>query len=100
MISIAPFWQALETPFGGMRDSGHGSEGTEGLDAYLVTKIHYSDWRLSKPKRQKREPTGSFFITCKMSAQGKLLDGMLAQAVLLNLAGTCHADAFETFNDA
>lgn len=28
-----------ETPFGGVKESGHGSEGgTEGLDAYLVTK--------------------------------------------------------------
>ncbi len=41
MISINHFGLALpETPFGGMRDSGHGSEGgTEGLDAYLVTKF-------------------------------------------------------------
>ncbi|MGE0723676.1 MAG: NAD-dependent succinate-semialdehyde dehydrogenase, partial [Alphaproteobacteria bacterium] len=29
-----------ETPFGGVKDSGHGSEGgSEGLDAYLVTKF-------------------------------------------------------------
>ena len=29
-----------ETPFGGVKDSGFGSEGgTEGLDAYLVTKF-------------------------------------------------------------
>jgi succinate-semialdehyde dehydrogenase/glutarate-semialdehyde dehydrogenase len=28
-----------ETPFGGVKQSGHGSEGgTEGLDAYLSTK--------------------------------------------------------------
>lgn len=41
MISINHFGLALpETPFGGMRDSGHGSEGgTEGLEAYLVTKF-------------------------------------------------------------
>jgi succinate-semialdehyde dehydrogenase / glutarate-semialdehyde dehydrogenase len=29
-----------ETPFGGVKASGHGSEGgSEGLDAYLVTKL-------------------------------------------------------------
>jgi succinate-semialdehyde dehydrogenase/glutarate-semialdehyde dehydrogenase len=29
-----------ETPFGGVKESGHGSEGgTEGLGAYLVTKF-------------------------------------------------------------
>jgi succinate-semialdehyde dehydrogenase/glutarate-semialdehyde dehydrogenase len=29
-----------ETPFGGLKDSGHGSEGgSEGLDAYLVTRL-------------------------------------------------------------
>jgi len=29
-----------ETPFGGVKESGHGSEGgTEGLSAYLVTKF-------------------------------------------------------------
>jgi succinate-semialdehyde dehydrogenase/glutarate-semialdehyde dehydrogenase len=41
MISINHFGLALpETPFGGVRDSGHGSEGgTEGLEAYLVTKF-------------------------------------------------------------
>jgi succinate-semialdehyde dehydrogenase / glutarate-semialdehyde dehydrogenase len=35
---------APETPFGGIKDSGWGSEGgTEGLDAYLTTKaIHMS----------------------------------------------------------
>lgn len=41
MISINHFGLALpETPFGGVKDSGHGSEGgTEGLDAYLSTKF-------------------------------------------------------------
>ena len=41
MVSINHFGLALpETPFGGVKDSGHGSEGgTEGLDAYLVTKF-------------------------------------------------------------
>lgn len=41
MISINHFGLALpETPFGGVKDSGHGSEGgTEGLDAYLTTKF-------------------------------------------------------------
>jgi len=32
-----------ETPFGGIKASGHGSEGgTEGLDAYLTTDDHES----------------------------------------------------------
>ena len=41
MVSINHHGIALpETPFGGMKDSGHGSEGgIEGLDAYLVTKF-------------------------------------------------------------
>ncbi|WP_029002269.1 NAD-dependent succinate-semialdehyde dehydrogenase [Azohydromonas australica] len=41
MISINHFGLALpETPFGGVKDSGHGSEGgTEGLEAYLNTKF-------------------------------------------------------------
>lgn len=41
MVSINHFGLALpETPFGGVKDSGHGSEGgTEGLEAYLTTKF-------------------------------------------------------------
>jgi succinate-semialdehyde dehydrogenase/glutarate-semialdehyde dehydrogenase len=41
MISINHFGLALpETPFGGVKESGYGSEGgTEGLDAYLTTKF-------------------------------------------------------------
>jgi succinate-semialdehyde dehydrogenase / glutarate-semialdehyde dehydrogenase len=41
MMSINHFALALpETPFGGVRDSGYGSEGgIEGLDAYLSTKF-------------------------------------------------------------
>lgn len=41
MVSINHFGLALpETPFGGIRASGHGSEGgTEGLEAYLTTKF-------------------------------------------------------------
>ncbi|MDN3278555.1 NAD-dependent succinate-semialdehyde dehydrogenase [Frankia sp. RB7] len=41
MMSINSFALALtETPFGGVRDSGYGSEGgTEGLEAYLSTKF-------------------------------------------------------------
>lgn len=41
MVSINHFGLALpETPFGGVRASGHGSGGgTEGLEAYLTTKL-------------------------------------------------------------
>lgn len=41
MVSINHFGLALpETPFGGIKASGHGSEGgSEGLDAYLTTKF-------------------------------------------------------------
>jgi succinate-semialdehyde dehydrogenase/glutarate-semialdehyde dehydrogenase len=41
MVSLngAPL-NSPETPFGGVKDSGYGSEGgTEGLDAYLTTKF-------------------------------------------------------------
>ena len=41
MVSINHHGIALpETPFGGMKESGYGSEGgVEGLDAYLATKF-------------------------------------------------------------
>ena len=41
MVNINHFGQALpETPFGGIKDSGMGSEGgTETFDGYLVTKF-------------------------------------------------------------
>jgi succinate-semialdehyde dehydrogenase/glutarate-semialdehyde dehydrogenase len=41
MVGINTFAVSLaEAPFGGVRESGHGSEGgTEGLDAYLTTKF-------------------------------------------------------------
>ena len=41
MMSINHFALALpETPFGGIKDSGYGSEGgADALDAYLVTKF-------------------------------------------------------------
>jgi len=41
MLTINHLGLALpETPYGGIKDSGHGSEGgTEALDAYLTTKF-------------------------------------------------------------
>jgi NAD-dependent aldehyde dehydrogenases len=41
MVNINHFGQALpETPFGGVKDSGIGSEGgTETFDGYLTTKF-------------------------------------------------------------
>lgn len=41
MLSLNHFGLAApETPFGGVRDSGHGSEGgSEGIQAYLTTKF-------------------------------------------------------------
>ena len=41
MVSINHFGLAAsETPFGGVKDSGHGSEGgSEGLEAYLAHKF-------------------------------------------------------------
>lgn len=55
MVSINHFGLALpETPFGGIKASGHGSEGgSEGLDAYLTTKSARSaaEARASPPAR-------------------------------------------------
>ena len=41
MVSINHFGLALpEVPFGGVRESGHGTEGgSEAIEAYLVTKF-------------------------------------------------------------
>jgi succinate-semialdehyde dehydrogenase / glutarate-semialdehyde dehydrogenase len=41
MVSINHFGLGLpETPFGGVKDSGYGSEGgTEAMDAFLVSKF-------------------------------------------------------------
>ena len=45
MVGLNHFGISMpETPFGGVKESGYGSEGgTEGLDAYLVTKLVSED---------------------------------------------------------
>src|SRR3546814_7183699 len=50
MVSINGFGLAApETPFGGIKDSGYGSEGgTEGLDAYLSVKFVRSEEHTSE----------------------------------------------------
>ena len=40
MVSINHHGLGLvDTPFGGVKDPGYGSEGTEGLEAYMTTKF-------------------------------------------------------------
>ena len=67
MMSINSFALALpETPFGGVKDSGYGSEGgTEGARRLPEHQVHYADWRVrqeSAPKPKIEEQVAGWWL--------------------------------------
>ena len=85
MVGINTFAiTAAETPFGGVKESGYGSEGgIEGLDGYLTTKFISQVLSLLTLERPVSARRRSFCRDCRSS----LFAGLRAQTI----PGNCRA---------